>query len=470
MAGVAQQLIEQLDGVVATTLSRDDFTRQQLAMAARKLLHKLETKEEKTFRLAIAKPIVFSMLQVAIDVGHQLRLMAANHIIEETGQDRYTPTTFSLSMGDRSTLVAPALRIRTDHIAQCAMHWPDFLAKTDYRKPVDDKNSCYIDAFPEKKSFFERWSANPVHQESFSFFMDLWGKHKRPWPQFYDTNMLLEGANMSDGSAFIVDVGGHHTIDLLRVLENHPDLPAGSLVLEDLPQVVASVQFTTDKIRIVGHDLFGPDTVQPVKGSRAYYMHSVLHDWSDETSVKILKQVAAVMKPGYSKVLINEIVIPATGNSYIQAGLDCLVLQASANERTEAMWNKATLADDSGTLPPTTSKLHAKNGIEGFSIYFAPKSFREMTTKLNDQRSNPWVVRDYDAQVEFLFRDMETFYKGASDPGFQSLQAKEEPFISGIHAEVSIGWIETYVNDGKVVNIREDGEASVRVGRCGLKL
>ena len=81
-----------------------------------------------------------------------------------------------------------------------------------------------------------------------------------------------------------------------------------------------------------------------------------------------------------------------------------------------------------------------------------------MTAKLNTQRGNPWVVRDYDAQVEFLFRDMETFYKGASDPDFRSLQAEEESFISGIHVEVRIGWIETYVNDRKVLNIREDGK------------
>lgn len=146
------------------------------------------------------------------------------------------------------------------------MHWPEFLAKTNYRKPLDDKNSCYIDAFPEKKSFFERCSANPVHQESFSSFMDLWAKQKRPWPQFYDTKSLLEGADLSDGSAFVVDVGGHHGIDLLRVLEKHPDIPAGSLVLEDLPEVVASVNLTTDKIKIVGHNLFEPNTVQPVRG------------------------------------------------------------------------------------------------------------------------------------------------------------------------------------------------------------
>lgn len=156
--------------------------------------------------------------------------------------------------------------MRTDHVAPCAMHWPDFLAKTNYRKPRDDKASCYIDTFPEKKSFFERCSANPVHQESFSSFMDVWAKGKRPWPEFYDTQALLDGADLSNGSPFVVDVGGHHGIDLMRVAEKHPDLPAGSLVLEDLPDVVGAVHLTTDKIRTVAHDLFEEGVEQPIKG------------------------------------------------------------------------------------------------------------------------------------------------------------------------------------------------------------
>ncbi|KAL8943869.1 MAG: hypothetical protein Q9211_000808 [Gyalolechia sp. 1 TL-2023] len=334
MAGLAEQLIEQLNGVDAKTFDGDDFSRQQWAMAARKLFHKLETKEERTFRLVIEDPIMFSVLQAAIDMGlwnawtatgggekdieelammttkdvdpgllqPQLRLMAANNIVEETGQDRYAPTPLSLALGE------PVI----SHSVPC--HWPEFLDKTNYRKPVDDKDSYYIDAFPEKKSFFERRSANPVHQESFSSIMDLWGKYKRLWPQFYDTETLLQGADLSDCSAFVVDVGGHHTIDLLRVLEKHPDLPAASLVLEDSLEVVAAVKPTTDKIRIVGHDLFEPDTVQPVK-AEGYE--------------------AAAMKPGYSKVLIHDIVIPPAGTSSIQAGMDCLVLQTSANQRSE---------------------------------------------------------------------------------------------------------------------------------------
>jgi hypothetical protein len=158
------------------------------------------------------------------------------------------------------------------------MHWPVFLAKTNYRKPVDDGNSCYIDSYPEKKSFFGRCQANDVHQESFSSFMDLWAKQKRPWPQFYDTDSLLSGADLSDGSPFVVDIGGHHGIDLLRVVEKHPKLPAGSLVLEDLPEVVGPLKLTTDIIKAIEHDLFKPGAVQPISGS------SLPIEMSDEAS------------------------------------------------------------------------------------------------------------------------------------------------------------------------------------------
>jgi len=69
MARVAEQLVEKLNAVVATSFESHDFSRQQLALAARKLFHKLETKEEKTMRLAIEEPIMFSVLQALINTG-----------------------------------------------------------------------------------------------------------------------------------------------------------------------------------------------------------------------------------------------------------------------------------------------------------------------------------------------------------------------------------------------------------------
>jgi hypothetical protein len=53
---------------------------------------------------------------------------------------------------------------------------------------------------------------------------------------------------------------------------------------------------------------------------------------------------------------------------------------------------------------------------------------------------------------------MEAFYKGAADADFQALQAEEAPFVSGEGAEISLGWVETYVSEGQVVNLDGAGK------------
>lgn len=44
---------------------------------------------------------------------------------------------------------------------------------------------------------------------------------------------------------------------------------------------------------------------QSITGAQAYYMHGVLHDWSDEPARKILKMQKGEMTPGYSTLLIQ---------------------------------------------------------------------------------------------------------------------------------------------------------------------
>lgn len=74
-------------------------------------------------------------------------------------------------------------------------------------------------------------------------------------------------------------------------------------------------------------------------GARAYYMHSVLHDWPDEVCGKILARVKDAMKPGYSRLLINENVIRPTKASWEVTALDIMMLiLLSSRERTEADW------------------------------------------------------------------------------------------------------------------------------------
>ncbi|KAL4781138.1 hypothetical protein BJX76DRAFT_336158 [Aspergillus varians] len=63
-------------------------------------------------------------------------------------------------------------------------------------------------------------------------------------------------------------------------------------------------------ILMMCHDFI---TGQPVKNARAYYMHSVLPDGPHGICGKIFANIVAAMKPGCSKLLVNENVIPDTG-------------------------------------------------------------------------------------------------------------------------------------------------------------
>lgn len=82
-------------------------------------------------------------------------------------------------------------------------------------------------------------------------------------------------------------------------------------------------------------------------GSRAYFLHAVLHDWPYEASKRLLENTRDAMKKGYSKLFIYDIVLPPTGASISQATMDVNMMQLlSASERTQAEWEK--LLDDSG--------------------------------------------------------------------------------------------------------------------------
>lgn len=74
-------------------------------------------------------------------------------------------------------------------------------------------------------------------------------------------------------------------------------------------------------------------------GARAYLIRQVLHDWPDKVCVVILKHLAAALSRGYSKILISEFVVPATGASGFVSGCDLMMMGLGGGmERTETQW------------------------------------------------------------------------------------------------------------------------------------
>lgn len=69
-------------------------------------------------------------------------------------------------------------------------------------------------------------------------------------------------------------------------------------------------------------------------------MHSVLHDWNDDNCRKILSNIVPAMERGFSKVLINENVIPDTNAYWETTSLDIIMMADFASqERTAKHWH-----------------------------------------------------------------------------------------------------------------------------------
>ncbi|KAI4114352.1 MAG: hypothetical protein LQ345_004847 [Seirophora villosa] len=88
----------------------------------------------------------------------------------------------------------------------------------------------------------------------------------------------------------------------------------------------------------MAYDLFTP---QPIKGARAYYLHSVLQDWSDEPARKILAMQREALTSGYSTLLIHDhIVSDAHAHPHTTAYDLTMMVMVAGEERSEAKWRQ----------------------------------------------------------------------------------------------------------------------------------
>ena len=74
--------------------------------------------------------------------------------------------------------------------------------------------------------------------------------------------------------------------------------------------------------------------------ARIYFFHFIMHDWTDDVCLRILGNTTAAMKKGYSKLLLNEFILPDQGCPLFAAGFDLEMMAMHAGqERTERRWS-----------------------------------------------------------------------------------------------------------------------------------
>ncbi|KAH6884397.1 S-adenosyl-L-methionine-dependent methyltransferase [Thelonectria olida] len=364
-AAAVPDLIKEITALGKGFNADDDQARIKLAMKARTLWKSLETPRETMIRHLWAEPSVMCALNGTFDkglwtylvqkdevftiseaakaikadpvlLGRLLRHLSSMGYLKEVGTDTYELTNFTRSMsipiiGAGYPCVAGACVNALGKFSE----WADL---NDWKDPTDVYNAPLQLGYKTKLNFFEHLHNNPPWGEQFHLHMGGYRQGRPSWMDagfFPVEDRLIKGFEATEDAAFLVDLGGSFGHDLTEFNTKFPDV-SGRLILQDLPVVIDQIQTLDEKIEKMKYDFFTP---QPIKGARAYYMHSVLHDWNEDTCLKILTTVMAAMKPGYSKLLINENVIPETGAQWEATALDVMMLTLLASrERTRDNW------------------------------------------------------------------------------------------------------------------------------------
>lgn len=186
------------------------------------------------------------------------------------------------------------------------------------------------------RPLFEFLTSNPEDEAMFSRAMvNLSSSVIPPIVEAYDFS----------GAGKLVDIAGGYGFLLAAILKANPHLQG---VLFDQSKVIDGAveslkkQDINNRVELVSGDFF--ESVPA--GADIYIMKHIIHDWNDESSIKILQNIHRAMNEN-GKVLIVEMVVPEGNAPSPSKVMDVQMLIATGGkERTEAEYRK--LLESSG--------------------------------------------------------------------------------------------------------------------------
>ncbi|KAL9244535.1 hypothetical protein vseg_018304 [Gypsophila vaccaria] len=151
-------------------------------------------------------------------------------------------------------------------------------------------------------------------------------------------NAILKGYKDGFGEieGTLVDVGGGIGKAVTAIVKAHPHIKGINF---DLPHVVATAS-PFPGVTHVGGDMF-----KEIPKADAVFMKSILHDWGDEDSIKILKNIRQSISEKNGKLILSDIVLESDANERLEdakmtVDLLMMALCCDGKERTENEWKK----------------------------------------------------------------------------------------------------------------------------------
>ncbi|PWY65800.1 O-methyltransferase [Aspergillus eucalypticola CBS 122712] len=349
--GVSQKPIDGLIRQVAQAAdafqdSHNEADRLAVLQAAQRLVEVFQKPQDAVYNLAYS-PTQVMCVRIAMDLGIFSTLSERNgpvtleDLAATKGADLVlTGTVIPITVGYvaehdvRVYIPTKMIRQMTNRLSGAVVRFifelgmptlakvPEFLRMTNFRNPSGALNGALQYA---EKTEMSLWDWVPTKPG----FLDL-----LEWVPVKER--IIDGFKEGESNILLVDIAGGPGHDLVAFQSKFSEVQ-GRLILEDLPHVVAEAT-QHPKIEHVSFDLF---QAQPIQGARTCYMKFILHDWSDEESRLILSHLGAAMKKGYSKLIIEEFVLPDKECAMLPAMWDWeMLIFCNSMERTASQWMK----------------------------------------------------------------------------------------------------------------------------------
>ncbi|KAI0154587.1 S-adenosyl-L-methionine-dependent methyltransferase [Xylariaceae sp. FL1272] len=361
------QTLNQVAKEGAHLMNGEPGSRQKLIASARELVALAETPVESLLWSIWAQPTRTVAARIAVDlkifetavqeggrpksdaelaaptgasptlVKRIARMCVSMRMLDEEGPGLYVPNGLTTLLAQSE--YAAGIIFCFDCTNLSFSHMPAYLRSTKFQNPEDSSNGPFQYANKCGPAF--GWlTEHPEVFQAFHGYVHALRVHRPSWTDMYPVQQrLVEGLKPEGDSSALVDVGGG-TGQILQ--DFRVDVPqyTGRLVLQELPEVIAAASGLgvgkDSRIELMTHDFFSP---QPVRGARAYFMRSVMHDWQDDQCRQILGHLKDAMEPGYSRILIGDCVLADDHAAWQHVSLDIFMMAlASPQERTESEW------------------------------------------------------------------------------------------------------------------------------------
>ena len=272
-----------------------------------------------------------------------LRYMASYGIFRETENRRFdhTPLSAVLRSDAPGSFRAAARMFYQMNAAWKGLHFSALTGKPGFDEAYHQPMFDYIGAHPELAATFDAG-------------MTAFHGHETP--------AMLDAYDFT-GIETLADIGGGNGSLLSAVLHRYPKMKG---LLFDLSHVVSRTrervraEGVADRCSIVEGSFF--DSVP--KGADAYLLRHIIHDWTDEQSIQILKNCRKAV-PAHGRILLVEFAVPRGNERSLAKAADMIMMVFPGGlERTEEEYS--SLFQQAGfrlsKVTPTASTVSVVEG------------------------------------------------------------------------------------------------------------